>query len=423
MQSWERTYWVVFGANLVTAVGMMSFLPFFPTFLEELGVHDRAELATWTGLVFGAAPLAAAVMGPVWGSLGDRFGRKVMVLRALLAISLFVGAMSFVRTPLQLFVLRLGQGVFSGFIPPSITLVSIAAPRERQGRVAGTLQASLAVGSIAGPLAGEFLQQAFGIRSVFLFVALASGSAALGIALFAHEDPSLRETRAGWSPSSLFQDILRDLRELFANPRVRAALLLLFLVQLSVGATSPLLELHVRDLFAARGPPAADSTPAAAVRLSMLTAWLFTSLALATLVATPWWGRYGDRVGHGKSLGRAAGTAAVALLLHALAPTYAVLLAARVLLGFGASGANASAFATAAVETRAERRGSAIGSMFSARALAISLGSMSGGALASLFGINALFWGGGLALSFALIATRLAPGAGDAAEITRSDGG
>ncbi len=413
MQTWERTYWIVFGANLVTAVGMMSFLPFFPTFLEELGVHERAELATWTGLVFGAAPLAAAVMGPVWGSLGDRFGRKLMVLRALLAISLFVGAMGFVRSPWQLFVLRLGQGVFSGFIPPSITLVSIAAPRAHQGRVAGTLQASLAVGSIVGPIAGAFLQQAFGIRSVFFFVACASASAALGIALFAHEDASLRETLEEWSPSTLLTGVLHDLRELFANRRVRAALLLLFLVQLGVGATNPLLELHVRDLIAPSAPAHASAAlqaaaaPAEAARhLPSLTGLLFTVLAVATLVATPWWGRHGDRVGHGRSLGRAASTAAAGLLLHALAPTYAVLLAARVVLGFGASGANAAAFATAAVETRAERRGSAIGSMFSARALAISLGSMSGGALASLFGIEALFWGGGAALALALVASR-----------------
>lgn len=412
MQPWQRTYWVVFGANLVTAVGMMSFLPFFPTFLEELGVEGRASLATWTGVVFGAAPLAAAAMGPVWGSLGDRFGRKLMVLRAMLAISLFVGAMSFVRTPWQLLALRLCQGVFSGFVPPSITLVSIAAPREHQGRVAGTLQAALAAGSIVGPIAGAFLQQAWGIRSVFLFVAVASAAAALGIALFAREDASLRETLEGWSPGSLLSGVLRDLRELFANPRLRATLLLLFLVQLGVGATNPLLELHVRDLAALAAQEVDGAQPAAAApaaglhHLATRTGLLFTALAASTLLATPWWGRRGDRVGHGRSMGLAALAAMAGLLLHALATTYAVLLAARVLLGFGASGTNAAAFGTAAVETRTERRGSAIGSMFSARALAVSLGSMSGGALASLVGLDALFWGGGAVLGLALLATR-----------------
>lgn len=127
MAPWKRTYWVVYAANLIVALGMMSFLPFFPSFLEELGVHDRAAVQRWSGITFGAAPLAAAVMGPVWGSIGDRFSRKLMVLRSMLAITLFVGAMGFARTPWELLILRLLQGVFSGFVPPSVTLVSVAA--------------------------------------------------------------------------------------------------------------------------------------------------------------------------------------------------------------------------------------------------------------------------------------------------------
>jgi len=90
---WKRTHRAVWVANLATAVGMMSFLPFFPSHLERLGVHGDARLALWTGLVFGAAPLSAAVMSPIWGALGDRFGRRLMVIRSMVAITVFVGAM------------------------------------------------------------------------------------------------------------------------------------------------------------------------------------------------------------------------------------------------------------------------------------------------------------------------------------------
>ena len=139
MSSWRRTYWTVWLSNLVTSIGMMSFLPFFPSLLEEMGVDDPAAKRAWAGVIFGAAPLSATLMSPIWGALGDRLGRKLMVVHSMLAICLFVGGMHWASTPWQLLAMRLGQGLFSGFIPPSITLVSVGAPPERQGRVAGDL--------------------------------------------------------------------------------------------------------------------------------------------------------------------------------------------------------------------------------------------------------------------------------------------
>ena len=83
MESWKRTYWSVWTANLITSIGMMSFLPFFPTLLEEIGLRDRESIATWAGILYGAAPLSAALMSPLWGALGDRYGRRLMVLRSM----------------------------------------------------------------------------------------------------------------------------------------------------------------------------------------------------------------------------------------------------------------------------------------------------------------------------------------------------
>ncbi len=395
MQSWKRTYWAVFAANLVTAVGMMSFLPFFPSLLEELGLRDPGAIAAWTGAVFGAAPLAAAVMGPVWGSIGDRLGRKAMVLRALLAISFFVGCIGFVRTPLQLLCLRLCQGVFSGFVPPSMTLVSIAAPREVQGRVSGTLQASLAAGSIVGPLLGAWVQGLWGIRSIFFVVSALSLVGALLVFLLASEDEGLRETLERFSAGSLLAGVLADLRLLLENPRVRRALLVLFCVQFGCGATNPLLELLVGSL----------GHEGEARRT--LTAWLFTATAAAGLFATPLWGRAGDRYGHLRTMLAAAAGAALALAVHAAAAAYAVVLGARLLQGLTATGTTAASSGVAATETAPERRGGAFGAMFSARALALSLGSLCGGALASAVGVRRLFAAASVTIAVAILALRL----------------
>jgi DHA1 family multidrug resistance protein-like MFS transporter len=333
-------------------------------------------------------------MGPVWGSIGDRVGRKVMVLRAMLAVSFFVGCIGFVRTPLQLFVLRLCQGVFSGFAPPSITLVSIAAPREVQGRVASSLQASLAVGTLVGPLLGAWVQGLWGIRSIFFVVAALSGCGALLVHFWASEDPQQRAPSEPLSVLALFALVRADLRELLANPRVRMALIVLFCVQLGFGATNPLLELLVGGL----GHEGEERR--------RLTAWLFTATAAAGLVATPVWGRAGDRFGHARTLLGASLAAAVVLGLHAVASAYALILSARVLAGLTVTGSTSASTGVAAVETRAERRGGAFGAMFSARAFAVSLGSLLGGALASVIGIRTLFVAAALVIIAALLALR-----------------
>ena len=193
--SWRRTYWVVWIANLVTSIGMMSFLPFFPSLLAEMGVTDEGARSTWAGACFAAAPLSATISAPMWGALGDRFGRKVMVCRAMMAISLFVGMMGFASSPAQLLALRLCQGMFSGFIPPSITLVSIAAPADRQGRVAGNLGMALGVGGLVGPMLGGFLATWFGSRRAVFFVVGVLALVSTVIVWFgAEEDRSLRRT-------------------------------------------------------------------------------------------------------------------------------------------------------------------------------------------------------------------------------------
>ena len=374
---------------------MMSFLPFFPSYLEELGVEGRDALAAWTGVIFGAAPLAAAFMGPIWGSIGDRFSRKLMVVRALLAIMLFVGLMAFVRTPWELLALRFCQGIFSGFVPPSIALVSVAAPVRLQGRVVGSLQGALAAGSIVGPLVGAFVQEISGLSVVFLGVCGASGLSALLVGLFAHEDPELIETVESWSPTSVLANTWNDVRDLFANTKLRSALVVLFCMQFGIGATNPLLELLVRDRW--------DGDPALVPRLTGL---LFTLLALASLIAMPLWGRYGDRVGHARALVRCTFAGAVTLALHAAAPVFAALAGARVLLGLTSSGASAATFGIAATETAVERRGGAMAVAFSSRALAMSTGAMTGGALAAFLGIQGLFLAGSGVVFVCLALTR-----------------
>lgn len=391
MSSWTRTFWAVWAANFIAALGMQSFLPFFPSHLESLGLTDPHEIAVWAGLLYGAAPLTAALMGPLWGALGDRVGRKPMVLRAMLAIALFVGIMSFATSPWVLLALRVGQGVFSGFVAPSITLVSVGAPPERQGRVTGSLQSALALGTIGGPTLGAALAATLGTHAVFRVVSGAALLAATLVALLAREDASHRRAiRERLRAGHLLASMREDVASLGASRALRRALVLMVLVQLAFGATNPVLELYVRELGNGTEP-------------LFGTGLLFSAVAVAAAVSMPLWGRFGDRFGHGRALSLCALGSGGAIVLHALASTYGALLGARVAVGLVSAGMGPIAFGVAAAETAVERRGGVFGAVFSARALALALGATTGGWLSAALGLRALFVAGGVLVWLGLL--------------------
>ena len=391
MSSWKRTYWVVWVANLVTAIGMMSFLPFFPAHLAELGVPEE-DIPLWAGVIFGAAPLVASIMTPIWSALGDRYGRRLMTVRAMIAITVFVGAMALATEAWQLLALRLGQGCFSGFIAPSITLVSVVAPARRQGSVAGSLQTALALGSVIGPLLGGVMIVSYGLESIFAGVACASFFSACLVWFLAKENAEDRlVVERGLTPLEILRSSLHDLAEVWRNPALRDGLNLLFWMILGIGASNPLLLLFVEELGA--GPERAE----------FLVGLLFSFAAGVNLVAMPLWGKLGDRFGHALALRRCSVLVFLSLLLHAFTPSLTGLFVLRFFLAGALAGASPLAYGLTATEIPVVHRGSAMGAVFSARTLAFSISAMVGGFASYLIGIRGLFLAGALILLMALI--------------------
>jgi MFS transporter, DHA1 family, multidrug resistance protein len=394
MGTWKRTFWAVWFANFVAAAGMQSFLPFFPRHVEALGVVGREDVALWTGLIFGAAPFSAAFMTPIWGALGDRFGRRLMVVRALLGLTLFVGLMSLATRPEHLFLLRIGQGVFSGFIAPSITLVSFGAPPGKQGRTTGSLQVSVALGAMVGPLIGASFGERVGMAPLFLGVSAAAFVGALVILFFAREpEGAQRSVSGGAGVSGVLRGTLQDLRYVMSNRAVRGAVILLFVLQFSFGATKPLMELFARDVV---GPD--DSV--------RVTGWLAMLMALASTVSLRAWGSWGDEHGHRRALAICALVSAIALGMHSLVAGLWMLIGLQLVLGFGMAGASPSSYGLAGDAVDEGRRGGAFGVLFGARTLAMATSAWVGGYLERHLGLPGLFLAGAAAVLCALLVLR-----------------
>src|SRR5206468_4494858 len=82
---WRRNLFAVTAASFMGFTGFTLVMPFLPLFIRQLGVSDVGEIALWTGFSLGVTPALNALVSPFWGQLADRLGRKIMVVRSLLA--------------------------------------------------------------------------------------------------------------------------------------------------------------------------------------------------------------------------------------------------------------------------------------------------------------------------------------------------
>jgi MFS transporter, DHA1 family, multidrug resistance protein len=387
-----RNFAAIYASNLFTAVGMAAFIPFIPYYVEELGVADPGSQRIWSGLIVAGAPLMAAIFGPIWGALSDRIGRKIMVLRSLLAITLFVGLMGVVVAPWQMLVLRLLQGVFSGFIAAGNTLVSVSTPVERQGKVLGLLQTGLLVGLALGPLLGGVVGDGVGHRPVFYVTA---GLAALAFGLVAwlvREDPSAARRPA--DEAGLVRGMARDLMAALAPKEMRLFLGSLMGFRAGLSLMIPILPVYLERIG---GYPAAHR--------STMASLLFVAVAVPLLLFVTLWGRRADFRGPGRTFVACAVLSAVFFPGYAWAGSALALIGIRTFQGVFLAGLMPSAYAAVARMTPASQRGATMGLTQSSMQLAMAMGPIVGGVLAAWMDLVILFY---LAAGLFLIAAGLA---------------
>ena len=121
--SWRRNLLAIGFAELVAIIGFTFVIPLLPLYVQELGVQGEQEVRIWSGVVFSAHAVTMAIFGPIWGALSDRYGRKVMVERAMSAGAILITLMGFAQSVEQLALLRALQGALTGTVTAANVLV------------------------------------------------------------------------------------------------------------------------------------------------------------------------------------------------------------------------------------------------------------------------------------------------------------
>lgn len=361
---------------MVLIQGLMSaaltvLTPFLPLYLVELGITDPAKLDLWSGAITSVNFLVAAAASPFWGALGDRLGRRAMVLRSSLAICVFTALMGLSTSPWQLLGLRALMGAFSGFSATAIALVATQVPEERLGYALGWLSTGQLVGGLLGPIAGgalaDLLRQ---YRFVFFWTSLLAAAAVFLVWALVREQAGPAAKRSGQSGTSPRGFAIAGILPLF---------LVLLLVQFATRAVQPVVTLFVRDLTHASG------------NIATLAGAAFSITGLADLVASPFLGKRSDVLGYRRVLLVSLAGAALCTIPQSFVQSYWQFLLARFSTGVFVGGLLPTANALIGRMVPAANRGRAYGVTASATFLGSFLGPFAGGSVAAAFGIRFVF--------------------------------
>src|SRR6185437_6824704 len=316
-EHWKRNLVVCVFGSFTTIVAMTLLLPFLPLYVEQLGVKDHAAIVQWSGVAYGATFFSAALAAPLWGRLADRYGRKLMLIRASLGMALAMALLGMAHSIWQLVALRLLAGLLGGYASGSMVLVASQTPKARSGWALGVLSAGIMAGNLVGPLIGGLLPPLIGIRNTFLMAGGVIFVTFLATTFLIREEAHTFKAKArkeggGWAQIS-------DKRPVVA---MLATGLLLMFATMSI---EPIITVYVAQLV----------DPA---RVTFVAGLVMSAAALGSILSSTHLGKLADRVGHWRIIIACLFVAAALLIPQAFVTRSWQLIALRFLMGLALGG-------------------------------------------------------------------------------------
>lgn len=369
--------WKILLAMMVTFALMMSssytmLIPFLPIYMQnELGA-TADNVSLWSGVTYAITFAISAFVSPIWGKLSDKMGKKPMIIRAsfLLAITYFLGGI--VRTPFELFLVRAFQGIASGLWPACLVMMSACVPKNKLGISMGLMQSANICGGIIGPLLGGILATAFGMRNSFYVGAVALSLITVTTILFIKEPPAAPEKESNKVQNTSYLTFIKD-------KNILILLLCVCMTNLVILQIQPIVSLYVQQL-------SHNSDKAV-----LLTGFIMSLGGIAGALASPLWGKTGQKVGFYKTITLAFISAGLLMSLQGVPNSLVLFGLMQFLCGLGFSGIFPSANSILVLLTPPSSRGMGFGSLFSAQMIGGALGPVIGGVIVSFMSFNTVY--------------------------------
>ena len=373
---WRRNLAVSLVGSFTIIVAMTLLLPFLPLYVEELGVSGHAAIVQWSGIAYGATFFAAALVAPLWGRLGDRYGRKAMLVRASLGMAVAMSLTGLAQDIWQLVLLRVLIGFAGGYSSGSMILVAMQTPKNRSGWALGTLSAGIMAGNLVGPLVGGALPPLIGIRNTFFLAGAVIFVSFLATVLFIKEG-QLRPTAATDAREAGGRQ--GAWRQIPDKGPVAAMLFTGMLLMFATMSIEPILTVYVGQLIEEQS------------RVTLISGVVMSAAALGSILSASRLGRLADRIGHWNVITGALAVAALLLVPQAFVSSGWQLVALRFLMGLALGGLLPCITIVIRHNVPDGVGGNVLGFSISAQYVGQVVGPLAGGFVGGHFGMPAVF--------------------------------
>jgi DHA1 family tetracycline resistance protein-like MFS transporter len=156
---------------LLDAIGFGIILPVTPKLIIELADVDLSNASQLGGYLMFAYALMQFFAAPILGNLGDRFGRRPIILYSLVVLALGYAMMAAAPTLMWLFAARLIAGAASSTFALAYAYITDITPEDKRAQRFGMVGAAFGGGFILGPVIGGLLGE-LGPRVPFIVAAV-----------------------------------------------------------------------------------------------------------------------------------------------------------------------------------------------------------------------------------------------------------
>lgn len=371
MTNWKKNLYIMWVCQFLAMVGMSSIVPFLPLFVRELGVTTIEETSKWSGLVFAGPFFVSLFLSSVWGNMGDKYGRKLMTIRATFGLAIAQIIIGFSSDVNQLFIGRLIQGGLSGFLPAAMSLIASNTPEEKTGYALGVLQSSTAAGTVLGPLFGGVISDFLSFRAVFFVVSGLLAIVGFAIIFLVEED----ERKTSKENSS----VIENWKFVLVDKKLLIPAFLIMFTSLGISFVRPIFVLYVEQLEINKN------------YLPTIAGSLYSIVGIFSVYSAYWWGKKTEKIGLQKSLLIASLLTGTMYILHSAISNPYFLIPVRTILGFGYGAISPLLFTRISQNVSKERRGGVLGIGSSFQVMGNLIGPLLGGYAGAVIGIKFSF--------------------------------
>lgn len=385
METWKRTVYISLVCVFCTAFGVSQLAPILPLYFHDLGVQTPEAMSLWSGLATGATYIIVCLAAPFWGRVADKKGRKITLIRSSFGMALCNVLIAFQTTPEGVVLIRLIQGLVSGFYSASITLIASESPIERTGWALGLLASANLAGSLIGPLLGGYIADTVGIRNDFIIVGVLMGLAGVLATIFIHENYVPQP-----NPEKLS---IRKLKEQIPEFNSIVALCVAsFIYAICIMSLQPVISVYIKGIV-----------PSDTENLAFIAGAVFSAMGIAQLMSSSPLGKLVDKIGPRKVLVVSLIYVGILNIPQAYVSDVYQLAIIRFLQGFGLGGMLPALNTYLSSKTPREFTGQVFSYNQSCLFFGYFLGSVGGASLMAWLGFTTLFWvSGGLFIISAL---------------------